>query len=73
MLTQTMLMSRLSKLKVTMADSIKNCLVQMKHVRTMTSGMPVFELSRVLERENFVLVDEKHVVTSNDVLDFMAL
>jgi len=37
----------------------------------MTSSMPIFELSRVLERENYVLVDEKYVVTSNDVLDFM--
>jgi len=37
----------------------------------MDSSLPVFELSRVLEREKFVIVDEKFVVTSNDVLDFM--
>lgn len=70
-LTTTMLMSKLNKMKVTLSDTIKNCMVQMKNVRLMSSGMPVFELSRVLERENFVIVDDKFVVTSQDVLDFM--
>jgi len=54
-----------------MSDSIKTCLEMNKHVRMMDSSLPVFELSRVLEREKFVIVDEKFVVTSNDVLDFM--
>jgi len=43
----------------------------MKTVRKMSSDMPVFELSRVLERETYVLVDEKYIATSFDVLDFM--
>jgi hypothetical protein len=43
----------------------------MKTIRKMTSAMPVNELSRVLEKETFVLVDEKYIATSYDVLDYM--
>lgn len=43
----------------------------MKTVRKMSSSMPIHELSRVLEKETFVLVDEKYIATSFDVLDFM--
>jgi len=70
-LTPTVLMGKVNKLKVTMADPIKSCLLLMKNIRMMTSTVPVFELSRVLERDNFVIVEDKYVVTSNDVLDFM--
>jgi hypothetical protein len=42
----------------------------LKAVRRMTSKMPIHELSRVLERESFVLVDEQYIATSFDVLDF---
>lgn len=42
-----------------------------KEFRNMSSSMPVSELSRVLERQNFVFVDGTHIVSSYDVLDFM--
>ena len=39
--------------------------------RNMSSSMPISELSRVLERQNFVFVDSTHIVSSYDVLEFM--
>lgn len=63
-LTAQMLMSRLSKLKMTLADPIKPWLKPMKDIRLMSSAMPIFELSRVLERDPFVIVDQKYVLTS---------
>lgn len=42
-----------------------------KDFRNMSSDMPISELSRVLERQNFVFVDSTHIVSSYDVLDFM--
>lgn len=71
MLTTTVLMSKLNRQKVTLSDSIRLCIGPMKTVRKMTSKMPIHELSRVLERESYVLVDEKYIATSFDVLDFM--
>ena len=64
-------MSKLTKQKVSLTDSIGKCMNQMKTVRRMSSNMPVCELSRVLERETFVLVDDKYMATSFDVLDIM--
>lgn len=58
MLTTTVLMSKLNKQKVTLADPVSKCMSLLKTVRKMSSDMPVYELSRVLERETFVLVDE---------------
>ena len=40
--------------------------------RNMSSEMPISELTRVLERQNFVFVDSTHIVSSYDVLEFMA-
>lgn len=54
-----------------MSDPVSKCMNLMKTVRKMSSSMPISELSRVLERETFVLVDEKYIATSFDVLDFM--
>ena len=71
MITTTVLMRKLNKQKVTLSDPIKQGMSLMKTVRKMSSDMPVHELSRVLERETFVLVDETHIATSFDVLDFM--
>ena len=33
--------------------------------------MPLSELARVLERQNFVFVDGSHIVSSYDLLEFM--
>ena len=71
MLTTTVLMSKLNRQKVMLSDPIGKCMNPMKTVRKMTSDMPIHELSRVLEKETFVLVDEKFIATSFDVLDIM--
>lgn len=71
MLTTTVLMSKLNKQKVTLSDPISKCMSLMKNVRKMSSKMPIHELSRVLEKESFVLVDDKFIATSFDVLNFM--
>lgn len=71
MLTTTVLMSKLNKQKVGLQDPVSKCMNPMKFVRRMTSEMPIHELSRVLEKETFVLVDDKYIATSFDVLDIM--
>lgn len=69
MLTSTLLMTKLSKLKVTGKDGITKIMV--KAYRNMSSKMPVSELSRVLQTHSSVFVDQKYIVTSHDVLAFM--
>jgi hypothetical protein len=71
MLTTTALMSKLNKQKVVLHDPVSKVMLPMKTVRRMTSSMPIHELSRVLEKETFVLVDDKFIATSFDVLDIM--
>jgi predicted transcriptional regulator len=70
MLTTNHLLMRLSMKKVTGADTLDK--VMIRDFRNMSSGMPLPELSRVLERQNFVLVDGSSVASSYDVLNFMA-
>ena len=69
MVTSQLLVSKLANRKVTGSDSISK--IMTKDFRNMSSDMPVSELSRVLERQNFVFVDSKFIVSSYDVLDFM--
>lgn len=69
MVTATMLMSKLANRKVMLKDPISK--VMTKEFRNMSSDMPVSELARVLERQNFVFVDSSHIVSSYDLLDFM--
>ena len=69
MINTNHLLTRLSMLKVKVSDPIS--MVMITNFRNMSSGMAVSELSRVLERQNFVLVDGSSVASSNDVLNFM--
>ena len=69
MITTNHLLTRLSMLKVKVSDPIS--MVMITNFRNMSSGMAVSELSRVLERQNFVLVDGSSVASSYDVLNFM--
>jgi cystathionine beta-synthase len=69
MVTSTLLMSKLANKKVQSTDPISK--VMTKEFRNMSSEMPVSELARVLERQNFVFVDSTHIVSSYDLLDFM--
>eukprot|EP00356_Strombidium_inclinatum_P013715 CAMPEP_0170493560 /NCGR_PEP_ID=MMETSP0208-20121228/14095_1 /TAXON_ID=197538 /ORGANISM="Strombidium inclinatum, Strain S3" /LENGTH=485 /DNA_ID=CAMNT_0010769505 /DNA_START=23 /DNA_END=1477 /DNA_ORIENTATION=+ len=54
MVTSSALMTRLANNKVSGTDPVSEVMV--KDFRNMSSEMPVSELSRVLERQNFVLV-----------------
>lgn len=69
MVTTRLLMSKLANRKVTVSDPISK--VMTREFRNMSSEMPVSELARVLERQNFVFVDSTHIVSSYDVLEFM--
>lgn len=63
-------MSKLANKKVTGADPISK--VMTREFRNMSSGVQLSELGRVLERQNFVLVDGYSVVSSYDLLAFMS-
>lgn len=62
-------MTKLANKKVNGTDPISK--IMNKEFRNMSSEMPLSELTRVLERQNFVLVDSTMIVSSYDVLDFM--
>ena len=70
MITTQLLMSKLANCKVTPSDPISK--VMTRDFRNMSSDMPISELSRVLERQNFVFIDSTHIVSSYDVLEFMS-
>lgn len=63
-------MSKLANKKVSSSDEIGR--IMTKDFRNMSSSMPLSELSRVLERQNFVFVDSAHVVSNQDLLNFMS-
>jgi len=56
--------------KVSLADPVS--LIMNKDFRNMSSTMPLSELARVFERQNFVFVDNKHIVSNYDLLSFMS-
>ena len=64
------LSTKLANKKVVLQDSVS--LVMNKDYRDMSSEMPVSELARIFERQNFVLVDNKYIVSNYDLLSFMA-
>jgi len=69
MMTSTILMSKLANAKLTIKDTIKNAVS--KDFRNMTSSMPLSEVSRVLEKQAFVFVDQKYIVSNFDLLNFI--
>lgn len=69
MITSSLLLTKLATKKVTGEDPISRAMT--KEFRNMSSGMPLSELARVLERQNFVFVDGSHIVSSYDLLEFM--
>lgn len=68
-ITSQLLMAKLVNKKVVGSDPISK--VMTKDFRNMSSNMPLSELGRVLERQNFVLVDGSSIVSSYDLLNFM--
>jgi len=68
-LTSTILTTKLIKKKVTLEDPIEKSVV--KEFRSISSATKLHELGRVLGRHTFALVDNKYVVSSFDLLNFM--
>jgi hypothetical protein len=59
-------MARLAKNQVKLSDPIKKCVV--RDIRQVSLGVTLNELSRVLVRNSFVLVEDKYFVTIADIL-----
>lgn len=68
-LTSTILTTKLVKRKVTLDDTIDKCVF--KEFRSISITTKLNELGRVLNRHTFALVDNKYVVSSFDLLNFM--
>jgi hypothetical protein len=68
-LTSTILTTKLIKKKVTLDDKIEKVIV--KEFRSISSTTKLNELGRVLGRHAFALVDNKYVVSSFDLLNYM--
>lgn len=43
-----------------------------KDYRNMSSSMPLSELGRIFEKQHFVFVDNKYIVSNYDLLSFMS-
>lgn len=70
MVNLNLLTTKLAGKKVTMKDSVTGAMN--KDYRNMSSDMPLSELARVFERQNFVFVDNKFIVSNYDLLAFMS-
>lgn len=69
MLTSTLLTTKLIKNKVTLNDVIEKCVT--REFRSISSGTKLNELGRVFGRHTFALVDNKFIVSTFDLLNFM--
>ena len=68
-LTSTILTTKLIKKKVTLDDQSDKVVV--KEFRSISSKTKLNELGRVLGRHTFALVDNKYVVSSFDLLNYI--
>lgn len=64
------LITKLAGKKCTMDDSVLLAVNKLDY-RKMSSKMPLSELARVFEKQQFVFVDDKYIVTNMDLLNFM--
>lgn len=67
--TSTHLTTRLIKKKTTLDDKIEKNVI--KEYRDVSSNISLTELGRIFSRHNFVFVDNKFIVSSFDLLNFM--
>jgi cystathionine beta-synthase len=63
-------MDRISKGKITPKDSVVKSIT--KVYRKTSKDIPVSELSRIFTLNEFVIVDEKNIITHQDLLNFFA-
>lgn len=68
-LTAKNLMVRLGKSQLKLSDPISRAIV--RDIRQVTMGMPLNEMTRVLTRNDFVLVDDKYFLQIQDIFDGM--
>ena len=61
--------TKVIKRKVTLHDMVEKCLI--KDFRHVSSSTTMNEMNRVLTRHSYVLVDNKYVATSMDVMTFL--
>lgn len=61
-------MDRISKGKVTPKDTVDLAIA--KVFRSASKDIPLSELGRIFTTTSFVVVDEKHIVTHHDLLNF---
>lgn len=61
--------TRLVKRKTTLDDKLASNVI--KEYRNVSSGVPLNELGRIFTRHNFAFVDNKYIVSSFDLLNFM--
>ena len=54
---------------MSLEDAIEKCVI--KEFRSISSGTKINELGRVLGRHTFALVDNKFIVSTFDLLNFM--
>lgn len=67
--TSTHLTTRLIKRKTTLDEKLEKNVI--KEYRNVSSGITLNELGRVFSRHNFAFVDNKYIVSSFDLLNFM--
>merc|ERR1711907_648576 len=69
-LTATNLLTRLGKNQLKLMDPIKRAVV--RDLRHVSMNVQLNELVRILQRNSFVLIDDKYFVTFSDIFDLRA-
>jgi cystathionine beta-synthase len=69
-LTATNLLTRLGKNQLKLMDPIKRAVV--RDLRHVSMSVQLNELVRILQRNSFVLIDDKYFVTFSDIFDLRA-
>lgn len=68
--TSTHLTTRLIKNKTKLTDTLEKNVI--KEYRNVSSSIPLNELGRIFTRHNFAFVDNKYIVSSFDLLNFLS-
>jgi len=68
-LTANNLLTRLGKRQVKLSDPIRKCVV--RDLRHVSSNVKLNELVRILQRNSFVLIEDKFFITFEDIFDVL--
>ena len=69
-MTSTHLTTRLIKNKTKLTETLEKNVI--KEYRNVSSSIPLNELGRIFTRHNFAFVDNKYIVSSFDLLNFLS-